>query len=124
MFAEIKTLTSQGKAEIRLSVPAGSAAAVEDAIRSMLTLAGHKVRLLNEEDEEIVSAAEVFPDGSPAMALRGFRGKMEMSQQELADKLGTARTSIVAMESGSRPISRAMAKRLGEVFNISYKVFL
>jgi len=124
MFAEIKTLTSQGKAEIRLSVPAASAVAVEDAIRGMLTLAGHKVRLLNEEDEEIVSAAEVFPDGSPAMALRGFRGKMEMSQQELADRLETARTSVVAMESGKRPISRAMARRLGEVFNVPYKVFL
>jgi len=124
MLAEIKTLTSQKKAEIRLSVPVGSAATVEDAIRCMLTLAGHKVRILNDQDEEIVGTGKVFPDASPAMALRGFRGKMEMSQQELADKLGTVRTSIVAMESGKRPISKAMAKRLGEMFNISYKVFL
>ena len=113
-----------GQAIISLSVPAAKANMVADAIKSMLTLAGHKVHRVNSEGEEVVSAEEVFPDASPAMALRGFRGKMEWTQQELAEKLGTTQNCISAMESGKRLISMNMAKRLEKVFNIPYKVFL
>ena len=71
-----------------------------------------------------ISVKEVFPDANPAMVLRGFRGKMEWTQQELADKLDTTQNCISDMESGKRPISKAMAMRLAEVFDIAYKVFL
>ncbi|WP_298069091.1 helix-turn-helix transcriptional regulator [uncultured Mailhella sp.] len=113
-----------GQAMISLSVPSASAVVVADAIKGVLTLAGHNVRRINSEGEEVVSADEIFPDASPAMALRGFRGKMEWTQQELAEKLGTTQNCISALESGKRRISMNMAKRLGKVFNISYKVFL
>ena len=113
-----------GQAIISLSVPAAKANLVADAIKSMLTLAGHKVHRVDSEGEKVVSADEVFPDASPAMALRGFRGKMEWTQQELAEKLGTTQNCISAMESGKRLISMNMARRLENVFNISYKVFL
>ena len=73
---------------------------------------------------EVVSADEVFKEASPAMALRGFRGKMEWTQQELAEKLGTTQNCISAMECGKRPISMKMAKQLEKIFNIPYKVFL
>lgn len=46
--------------------------------------------MLSEPDEDVspsVNAKEVFPDANSAMVLRGFRGKMEWTQQELADKL-------------------------------------
>ncbi len=121
---QLHTADVGSKAIITLSVPANKASMVADAIRSMLTLAGHKVRRINSEGEEIVSAEEVFPEASPAMALRGFRGKMEWTQQELAEKLGTTQNCISAMESGKRSISVNMAKRLGKVFNIPHKVFL
>ncbi len=126
MQSEIQIHTAEvgSQAIITLSVPAAKADMVADAIRSMLTLAGHKVRRINSEGEEVVSAEDVFPEASPAMALRGFRGKMEWSQQELAEKLGTTQNCISAMESGKRHISVNMAKRLGKVFNISYKAFL
>ncbi|MDL2321217.1 helix-turn-helix transcriptional regulator, partial [Desulfosarcina sp. OttesenSCG-928-B08] len=51
------------------------------------------------------------------MALRGFRGKMEWTQQELAEKLKTSQNCISEMESGKRPVSKAMAVRLGKVFD-------
>ncbi len=121
---QIHTADVGSQAIITLSVPAAKADMVADAIRSMLTLAGHKVRRINSEGEEVVSAEDVFPEASPAMALRGFRGKMEWTQQELAEKLGTTQNCISAMESGKRHISVNMAKRLGKVFNISYKAFL
>lgn len=125
MNAEVRVFPgSGGHTEINLSIPSNKADAVLEALRGMLPLAGLKVRRVNEEGEKICSVKEVFPDASPEMALRGFRGKMEWTQQELADKLGTTQNSISDMESGKRPISKAMAVRLGEVFDISYKVFL
>ncbi len=125
MQTEMQLLPAEaGQAIISLSVPAAKASMVADAIKGMLTLAGHKVRRVNSEGEEVVSADEVFSDVSPAMALRGFRGKMEWTQQELAEKLGTTQNCISAMESGKRLISMNMAKRLEKVFNIPYKVFL
>lgn len=125
MQTEIKLHSAEeGQAIISLSVPAAEALTIADTIKGLLTLAGHQVRRVSEEDEEIFSAEEVFPDGSPAMALRGFRGKMEWTQQELAEKLGTTQNCISDMESGKRPISKSMSARLGKIFDISYKVFL
>jgi DNA-binding XRE family transcriptional regulator len=125
MLTEMKiNATPNGNEEIYVSVPKGKGIAVAEAIRGVLTLAGHKVRHINREGEEFISAERVFPDASPSLALRGFRGKMEWTQQELAEKLGTTQNCISDMESGKRSISKSMAQRLGEIFDISYKVFL
>ena len=125
MNAEVRLSPgSEGHMQINLSIPSSKAQAILDAINGMLPLAGLKVRRINEDGEELFSAEEVFPDASPAMALRGFRGKMEWTQQELAEKLGTTQNCISDMESGKRPISRSMATRLGKIFNMPYKAFL
>ena len=125
MLTEMKiNANTSGNEEIYLSVPKGKGVAVAEMIRGVLTLAGHKVKHLDSDGEEFISAERVFPDASPALALRGFRGKMEWTQKELAEKLATTQNCISDMESGKRSISKAMALRLGEIFNISYKVFL
>lgn len=114
----------EGQAVISLVVPAKMAWKVYDAIKGLLVLSGHKVRKINSEGEEVVDAADVFPDANPAILLRGLRGKEDITQQELATKLGVSQNMISDMESGRRHISRNMAKRLEKEFNISYKVFL
>jgi DNA-binding XRE family transcriptional regulator len=125
MLAEMQLNAAQeGYEEIRLSVPKGKGTALAEIIRGMLALSGIEVRQINNEGEEIVSGERIFPDASPAMALRGFRGKMDWTQQELAEKLGTTQNCVSAMESGKRGISKAMAVRLGEIFHIPYKAFL
>ena len=125
MLTEIRINASAGgNEEICLSVPKGKGFAVAEVIRGVLTLAGHKVKHLDSDGEEFISAERVFPDASPSLALRGFRGKMEWTQQELAERLGTTQNCISEMESGKRSISKAMALRLGDIFTISYKVFL
>ncbi len=48
---------------------AGKVRAIPDAISGMLPMTDLKVRRLNSEGEEVVSAAEFFPDASPAKAL-------------------------------------------------------
>ncbi len=125
MLAEMMLRSDEeGRGVIQLTVPSANTIKVAEAIRGVLSLAGHKVRRVNSEGEEVVSADEVFPDGCPAMALRGLRGKEEITQAELAARLGVSQNAISEMESGKRPISTKMAKRLGEEFNLPYKVFL
>jgi DNA-binding XRE family transcriptional regulator len=115
---------AEGQGVITLTVPAKNTVKIAEVIRSVLTLAGHKVKRVNDDGEEWVSADEVFPDGSPAMALRGLRGREDITQAELAARLGVSQNVISEMESGKRPISQKMAKRLGEEFDLPYKVFL
>jgi len=125
MNAELRIAsTNAERTVIKLAIPSGKAKAVLDAIRGILPLAGLKVRQLNDDGEELLSIAEVFPEANPAMVLRGFRGKNEWTQQELAEKLGTTQNCISEMESGKRSISKAMSERLGKVFSVSYKLFL
>ena len=114
----------EGQTVITLSVPSAKALTVADAIRGVLTLAGHKVRRVNSQGEEVVSAKEAFPDGSPAMALRGLRVKEDITQQELAERLGITQAMVSDMESGKSPISVKMAKRIAEAYRVPYKVFL
>ncbi len=53
--------------------------------------------------------------------LRGLRVKEDITQVELAEKLGISQNMVSDMEAES--ISLKMAKRIGETFNIPYKVF-
>jgi DNA-binding XRE family transcriptional regulator len=85
---------------------------------------GQKVRHLNDEGEELFTFEEIFPEAHPGMILRGARTRDEMTQELLAEKLGITQTRVSEMESGKRPISVKMAKKLAEVFETSYKVFL
>lgn len=125
MHAEVRVLPCHnGHTDITLSIPSANAQAILAAITNLLPLAGLTVQQFNEQNEKLVDADDVFMEASPAMALRGFRGKMEWTQKELAQKLETTQNCISAMENGRRSISKAMALRLSEVFSTPYKTFL
>lgn len=91
----------EGQEVISLTVPTGKARAVADVIRSVLSLAGHKVRRVSANGEEAVSADEVFPDVNPAMMLRGLRGKEDITQAELAERLGSSQNMVSDMKAES-----------------------
>ncbi len=59
---------------------------------------------------------ETYQEMHGGDVLRIRRENAGMTQQELADKIGTGRTAIAAMEGRSRPITRSMARRLQKVF--------
>ena len=64
MLAEMMLRSDEeGRGVIQLTVPSANTIKVAEAIRGVLSLAGHKVRRINSEGEEVVSADEVFPDG-------------------------------------------------------------
>jgi len=56
--------------------------------------------------------------------LRGARFKADLTQKELAEKLGVKQHHICEMEHGRRVIGKAMAKRHSEILKIDYRVFL
>jgi DNA-binding XRE family transcriptional regulator len=120
----MKTRHTEQAAEIVLTVPSVDGARVSNAILSMLELAGHKVRHVNDEGEELYTIEEVFPEAHPGMVLNGFRLKMEMTQNELAEKLGISQNRVSDMETGKRPISKRMAEHLSELFAVPRKAFL
>lgn len=60
----------------------------------------------------------------PGATLLGARIKEGLTQVELADKLKISQTNLSKMESGKRPIGKAMAKRIAKVLNIDYRLFL
>lgn len=76
-----------------------------------------------------VSTDEAFADlysetSKPAVMLRASRNKAGMTQTQLAEKLGVRQPDIANMENGRRAISKAMAKKLADVFETDYRVFL
>jgi DNA-binding XRE family transcriptional regulator len=111
-------------AMINLHIPAKDAGRYAEAIKYLFTFGGQDVLWLNEEGERLLSVEEVFPDMSPAKLLRGLRGKMELTQAEFAERVGISQHHISEMETGKRSITLDMAKRIGEAFSVSYKIFL
>ncbi|MEJ0062690.1 MAG: helix-turn-helix transcriptional regulator [Alphaproteobacteria bacterium] len=81
------------------------------------------------EDEGFIPAEQVLPELAdpvlgPAAVLRGSRYKAELTQKELAARLGIRQHHLSEMENGKRPIGKQMAKRLAEVLKSDYRHFI
>jgi transcriptional regulator with XRE-family HTH domain len=62
---------------------------------------------------------------SPGENMRVYRELHGMTQAELGAKLGAfTRQNVSNMENGHRPISKATAKRLSELFDVSVEKFI
>ena len=95
MRTEIKLCPNEeGRGVIQLTVPASITMKVAEAVRGLLMLSGHKVRRVNDSGDEWVTAEEVFPDGCPAMALRGLRSREGITQAEMATRVGVSQNAI------------------------------
>jgi len=124
MLAHMRTRHTDQRAEIALTVPESAATAVEKAILAMLELAGHTVRRVNDDGEKLYGIGEVFPEAHPGMVLAGFRLKLGLTQTELAARLAISQNRVSDMENGKRPISKAMAEKLGAIFDMPRQAFL
>lgn len=81
------------------------------------------------EEERLIPWRESFKDeiesfGEGGLMLRGSRQKAEMTQKDLAELLGISQHHISEMENAKRPIGKLMAKRLAEIFECNYRIFL
>lgn len=98
-----------------------------DKVKGLLILLeDYRVR---DDDEDTLSIEEAFGNlyksiGKPAMLLKGFRKRDELTQAELAKKLGTTQSAIAEMENGQRKIGLKMAKKIAVFFGTDYKEFI
>jgi DNA-binding XRE family transcriptional regulator len=120
----MKMQTTGKSTDLIFTIPTKDAIKIQKALTGFFDLAGYKIRQVNDEDEKLFSVDEVFPERTPGMLLRGLRSKTEMTQAELAEHLGSTQKRVSELEMGKRGISREMAKKLGEVFKVTYKMFL
>jgi DNA-binding XRE family transcriptional regulator len=120
----MKTTGESVEINISLVVPVPESKLVAEVLKGVLALAGHEIRPVNNEGDELYTAEEVFSDTHPGGMIKGLRAREGITQKQMADKLGIRQHHVSEMEKGVRPITLEMAKRIGKVLNISYKVFL
>ena len=58
------------------------------------------------------------------LMIRGGRSKAGLTQKALAELIGVRPHHISEMEHGKRSVGKEMAKRLGKVFKVDYRIFL
>ena len=92
---------------------------------------GDDLRLQEEQDDKIVNVFEtewyrqIKSSMTPGDNLKIYRDNRGWTQAQLGAKLdGVPRQHISNMERGLRPISRKMAKRLAQVFEVSPSKFI
>jgi DNA-binding XRE family transcriptional regulator len=83
------------------------------------------------DDDELISVFEtdwyqnIKKEIQPGETIRFYRKMHGFSQGELGMKIGRfSRQYISNLENGHRPVSKAVAKRLSEVFKISVARFI
>lgn len=91
----------------------------------------HLSVIQDEKDEDIFDDfrktdfyREIKGDLTPAFNLSFYRRQRKMTQASLARILGVPRQVVCDMEHERRPISKAMAKRLAEIFDEPVSFFI
>lgn len=82
-----------------------------------------------QADQERIPAENIFPDTfdtakGPAIALRGLRYRENLTQKELAKKIGIHQHHLSEMENGKRSIGKDMARKLAKALHADWKIFL
>ena len=65
-----------------------------------------------------------FTSNEPGSCLAAARHKKSLTQEILSDITGIPRRHISEMENGKRPIGKRTAKKMSEVLDVDYRVFL
>ncbi len=88
----------------------------------------HQAQTPKESKDSInwrTAAKEAFGDmPSTALNLRGLRNREGLTQEQFGDAIGVEQSNISKMERGKRQIGIPIAKRIGEMFDIDYRLFL
>lgn len=72
-----------------------------------------------------IAFKETFEKISVAVvSLKGMRNREGWTQEQLGEKIGVSQANLSKMECGKRPIGKAIAHRLAEIFDTDYRIFL
>lgn len=88
---------------------------------------GKRSNIINVKDSINWRSAskEAFGDTpGTALNLRGLRNREGLTQEELGNAIGVEQSNVSKMELGKRQIGIKIAKRIEEVFDIDYHLFL
>lgn len=83
-----------------------------------------------DDDEELVAVEDTEwyrkaeARRTPAKTLRIMRTAAGLTQKELADRMGMAKSNLCALEKGARPISELMAAKIAKALGTSRGMFL
>ena len=124
MLELTKKQTTDGYAEFCIRVPQKNAARMYKALSSLLGLTNLPVREINENGEELFALDEIYPERHKGETVRGLRLREELTQAQLAERLGVKQHHISEIENGKRGISPDMARRLAEALGTEYQLFL
>ena len=90
-----------------------------------------EIEVIEDDEEELIEVREsawyksLRTNISPGDNLRIYRELHSLTQTELGKKLGNfTRQNISNMENGRRAISKNVAKKLAEIFDVSVEKFL
>jgi len=76
------------------------------------------------EERDWLTIEEVFPDFHAGDRIKGLRYREDMTQKQLAEKVGISVQNLSHMEHGRRPIGKDMAKRIAKVLNTDWRLLL
>jgi len=79
---------------------------------------------LEAGEEQTFTIEEVFPDRESFSALRAYRTREDLTQRELAEKVGIPQRHVSEMENRKRVIGKEMARRLAEILSVDYRALL
>ena len=85
---------------------------------------------IREEDEDWINIEDtdwyknLNASRTPAVNLKFYRTQKRMTQKSLGEVLGIEKQYVSDMEHGRKEISKMMAKRLADYFNVSVSRFI
>ena len=89
------------------------------------------IEVVDDKDEELIDVTEsawyqnINQTISPGETLRFYREMRGITQAELGARIGRFRRQYISnLENGHRPISKAVAKRLAVLFEVSVERFI
>lgn len=122
MLGHMKVQTIGESIDVNIRIPASAGDKVIQGLKMVLELAA--LGADQKEEGRTYSVEEVMGPITPGRRLRGLRYREDMTQAQLAKKLGIGQNFLSNLENDKKPISRKMADKLAEFFDVSYKMFL
>ncbi len=97
--------------------------------RKTLEAKGRKILQKVAYQEQSIDADVVFKNinqkyTEAGALLKGTRHREGLSQLKFAKRIGVTQGDLSKMESGKRPIGKAIAKRIEKEFGVNYRFFL
>lgn len=84
----------------------------------------HEIKIIRDMEDKSYIDSYNYISMTPSMYLKKYRQQYNLTQNNLAEKVGVKRHHITEMESGKRGISKKIAIKLSSIFNAPLENFI